>query len=273
MTFTPALTDLKLSDIIMKLFNNLLTFKFMDSNHHTTREVTIKSFDKYIQFIEKECKESHVLFRGQRENSKLHRDLLPKIARTGFHGATVLEKEKKIFDNFKRQAIPYIEKNLPKNVWDWLTLAQHHGLPTRLLDWTKNPLAALWFSVVKSQKTYKSSGVIWIFKPEDDDFVDFSKDDNPFSVKTTKVFEPSHIARRITAQFACFTVHKYVDNKSRFIPLNKNIDYRHKLIKVIIPEAEFDVINKQLDRCGINDATLFADLDSLCRYISWKEFN
>lgn len=237
----------------------------------TIRETTISSFAAYIEFIEKECAANYILYRGQRENTAVHRDLLPKIARTGLHGTSLLAKEKRIFADFKKKAIPYIERNLPADDWEWLTLAQHHGLPTRLLDWTRNPLAALWFTVKKSPKTYKSYGIVWIFKPSDNDFIDFAKDKSPFDIKRTKVFEPSHIARRITAQSACFTAHKYLDDKSKFIPIDKNVKYKTKLIKIIIPGKQFNGFKEQLDRCGINDATLFADLDSLCRYVAWKE--
>ena len=238
------------------------------------REIPVTSFAHYLKVIEDECKEKHVLFRGQREYSARYRTLLPKIARpelTGLKGSRILSAEKRLFSDFKKRAIPYIEKNVPENDWEWLTLAQHHGLLTRLLDWTRTPLAALWFVVDKPPKDYKTYGIVWIFKPSEDDFVDFIREKSPFDIKKTKVFEPTHIARRITAQAACFTVHKYLDDRSKFIPLDKNVNYKAKLLKVIIPGKIFIKLRSQLDRCGINNATIFADLDSLCKYISWKE--
>jgi type I restriction enzyme M protein len=47
-----------------------------------------------------------------------------------------------MLEKFKREAIPYLTIK-PNDDWDWLALAQHHGLPTRLLDWTQNPLVAV----------------------------------------------------------------------------------------------------------------------------------
>src|SRR5579872_5540330 len=86
-----------------------------------------------------------ILYRGQ-ENSTWN--LLPKIGRRGI-STDFLSFEKSIISEFKRLGRTYLAADILNNEWDLLALAQHHGLPTRLLDWSTNPLVALWFAFAK----------------------------------------------------------------------------------------------------------------------------
>lgn len=77
-------------------------------------------------------------FRGQ---SKSSWRLEPSLARS----PTWLSKEAALIKRFRQNATAMIQAR-PADDWEWLFLMQHHGLPTRLLDWSENPLVALYFA-------------------------------------------------------------------------------------------------------------------------------
>jgi FRG domain len=226
------------------------------------KKKTINAFSDFVQFVETNCTDDTVLFRGQRED----KPLLPKIARISLNGA-ITGIENKMVKEFKRQSIPFIEYQ-PNNEWDWLALMQHHGLATRLLDWSLNPLAGLWFSVAKPA-TQDNPGVVWVFNPSSQDFVDTSSSASPYKGKRTRVFQPNHVTRRIVSQSGWFTVHKYMEGENRFIPLERNKTYKKTLTKLTIPAESFSGIRYQLDRFGINSSSMFPSLDGLCENIQW----
>jgi len=234
----------------------------MSSKPDGVKTYSIHSLSDYIQYISDHYKEDIVLFRGQRED----RPLLPKIARVKTIEATLID-EMKMLDDFKRKSIPFLEFRI-ENDWDWLALAQHHGLPTRLLDWTLNPLAALWFAVERPP-LQNGDGVVWIFKPGKDEFVTMKQLSSPFEGERTMVFQPNHITSRIVAQGGWFTVHKYMKTKARFIALENIGRIKSSLAKFIIRPNRFAQLRAELNRCGINSALLFPGLDGLCRYIEW----
>ncbi|MCP5119184.1 MAG: FRG domain-containing protein, partial [bacterium] len=103
-----------------------------------------------------------------------------------WRGQTRAAHESFLLERFKRSARPYISIE-PLNTWEWIALAQHHGLATRLLDWTFNPLAALFFAVEGRAPGRVDSGV-WIYQHTGalhDEAV------NPFDISEINLFHPS----------------------------------------------------------------------------------
>ncbi|MBP8993599.1 MAG: FRG domain-containing protein [Bacteroidales bacterium] len=209
-----------------------------------------------------------LLFRGQKDSEW---DLLPRIARPDlkFIGQNFLRKEKDLLDEFQRLSRPYINPDLISNPWDLLALAQHHGLPTRLLDWTTNPLVALFFAFIERDDKIKCR-MVWLLVINSTELAD-CKQYTPFNTTKTVAFKPNHITQTIISQNGWFTVHKFIKSSNYFVKLNKNKDYKTRLFEFPINNNARNEILTRLDTMGINEFTLFPGLDGLSKYLQWKK--
>jgi hypothetical protein len=169
------------------------------------------------------------------------------------------EDERAVLTMFKQQAWPYMPTT-PDGELQWLAIAQHHGLPTRLLDWTDGLLIAAWFAVEKGGAK-ESDSAIWVTKGVPQMPVDYQGE--ALTLAEPKSYRPTHINARITAQGSVFVICPNPTSEL-VLPFAKKITIRR--------EAEF-TLKKRLNACGINRRHLFPDLAGLSDHLSWAYKN
>ena len=223
--------------------------------------VRLDSVGKYVAHISEQLidVQGGWVYRGQRSDW----DLLPKIMRREFTAwrpptAPALHtREKRIIDDFRSLARPHLVLN-PICELEWLALAQHHGLATRLLDWTTNPLVALFFAVSESACDDNDS-VVWAYRPQPP----IPLQTDPYAIEGVEFFLPPAIAQRVVAQAGRFTVHPTDVPR----PPDK---WPGRMAKMMIPHSNRVQIRLILADMGINRAALFPDLDGIASHVNWS---
>lgn len=199
---------------------------------------------------------AHV-FRGVTDAEK-HK-LIPSIGRRLRAGekTALLKTERTVINMFRRNAVPFLERS-DYDIWDTLAIAQHHGLPTRLMDWTTNLCVALFFAVegqsAGDSAVYSCPAVGKAILPADD----------PFALDKDFWFFPRHVTLRIAAQAGIFSVQK--DPTSEF--------RRTHMKRIIIPLKLRIPIRAMLNKWGINRASLYPGLEGLAAWLgeSYEKF-
>ena len=215
-------------------------------------EYEISSFAEFHKIVDK-CDYDMDLFRGVKDENY---ELIPRVGRYNDFKYSRSSFEKITFRLFKQRSLPYIEYR-SLNDWELLALMQHHRLPTRLLDWTRNPLVAAFFAV---EKEFNGNSAVYILKTKY--FIDSGWVEHPFKIKEVHKFIPAHITRRITAQDGYFTVSP--NPEKPIINTEENI-----IEKIIILKKFRRSFKRSLYHYGIHNASLFPDLDGLSNHLEW----
>jgi len=173
--------------------------------------------------------------------------------------------EQSMFQDFGTAA-PYLLPTAPPTDWDRLSLAQHYGMRTRLLDWTVNPAVALWFAVAEPLAV---DAAVWAFRPSDTNMKERTRRSSPFEVMSTAAFRPVLHSSRVAAQAGWHTVHKFQKGRG-LMAIDLMTSHHAHLTKIVIPRAKRDSILSALEGIGISVTTVFGDLSTLCSYISTR---
>ena len=229
------------------------------------------------------------------------------------HSFDYVEKvEKEIFNSFKHRARMFIQNHqMPQNDWEWLALARHHGVPTRILDWSRDPQIALWFAVIDEPAFRHQDSVVHVFAPNKNFIIQHCKPqvyetkkykgtkyasfDSPFSIDSISkndpfsqygrlnninkqnveqivLYRPSSITERIDYQSSWFTVHPFDPKSGSYKEIEPNGRHNNYVKKIFIDHEFKASIRRELETLGIDDAAVYKNLDYTGKYLKSHYF-
>ncbi len=222
------------------------------------------------------------VYRGTTDSRRAMLTSLDRLGSPVVAPHTKAELEEHLLRNFIRYSRPYVDR--AANTWELLVVAQHHGLPTRLMDWTYSPLVAAHFATLGGDP--ECDRVVWrldwgrmhehfnlpplALMVEDLDRVlgergiesawdlfNGAGSDAPFVC----MLEPPALDTRIVVQSATFTLSS--DKRRPLETVLESCGVIDALTRLIIPGRSVARIRDQLDLCGIDERRLFPDLDGV----------
>lgn len=257
--------------------------------------LTVESWAQRMFFDETRITDVHGLFRAAEDLRRRRRipiwfrgvtqkahGLVPSLGRPPFS----LAQERALINVFKQNAVQFLGER-PPNQWEWLFLARHHGVPTRLLDWTESPLIGLYFAVNASDSPDRrdsEDGALWVLLPtelnlranitlpnratlpifEDDD--EYLRNYLPTTLASETISRLTPAAgiairhsKRMQAQHSVFTV-----THREQTPIEAIGDGGH-IGRFLIPRRAKPKIRRQLAALKIDRLSVFPELDNAAR--------
>jgi len=225
-----------------------------------------KQITNLNEYIDSTKDRSHQYYRGHADANWKLKPTLFRIHNSLCCSKNINDFEEQILKVFKRHSPPYLKQE-PKTLIDWLVLGQHFGLPTRLLDWTENPLVALFFALIELKEC---ESAVWMIDPGNWYSIDLEKELN--ELDEYYMFFPKSIDNRIISQKSCFTIHPLNSTPIEDDFENGEASTYLDLMKICIPN-DIQLKKKillELYNFGIDYQFIFPDMTGLSKKIVYE---
>jgi len=159
----------------------------------------------------------------------------------------------------------------PMTELEWMSVAQHFGLPTRLSTWTENALVALHFATERTDSD--TDGVVWRMMPGNAKLV-ISQDYEQLPERT-QIYLPQKATAAMANQKVCYLCHPLPEenaNPESFEDHYELGDDNICLTRIVIPAGCKDFIRSRLATMGIDQRMLFPGMRGLCRQIKEETY-
>ena len=170
-------------------------------------------------------------------------------------------EELPMFTNWYKKTRALLRQYGTLSDWDLLCFARHYGIPTRLLDWTFNPLVAAFFAVEEDSQT---DSVIYCLNSSQLNEADETV--SPFNQNEDVIcYDPGSLIERNVNQCASFTVHKNSNIPLESLPIQQT-----GMHKIVIKDNYRDQLMHELSFYNIHYGTLFPDLVGIEKRKKWQ---
>lgn len=204
-----------------------------------------------------------VIYRGQ----GVDYPLLPGIARAD-PTKDMTAKELLVQQEIRRRLAA--DQQVPTTDWGLTTYSQHYGMPTRLLDWSHNPLVAIWFAIQSAQREKSAMAYLYLLRRAPAIVLHDIATKKIHDIEQVWVINPPFNNPRISAQSGCFTAHPYSVRSQRYVAVADDAACKNVMMKMSISKSAFNAFIRELDVLGINSNAIYPDFSGLCDYLKWK---